>query len=70
MMRQCSRLLRNLDSEQGCGPQLIFMDMSMHIMDDFESISRIQELERERLGPEDENGKRSFIVAVTGTASE
>jgi CheY-like chemotaxis protein len=70
MMRQCSRLLRNLDSEQGCGPQLIFMDMSMHVVDGFESIRRIRELERERLGPEDENGKRSFVVAVTGMASE
>jgi CheY-like chemotaxis protein len=46
------------------------MDMSMHVVDGFESIRRIRELERERLGPEDENGKRSFVVAVTGMASE
>lgn len=61
---------KSFDSEQGCGSKLIFKDMSMPIMVGFESTRRIRELERELLGPEDENGKRSFIVAVTGMASE
>jgi CheY-like chemotaxis protein len=61
---------KSFDSEQGRGSKLIFKDMSMPIMDGFESTRRIRELERELLGPEDENGKRSFIVAVTGMASE
>jgi CheY-like chemotaxis protein len=61
---------KSSDSKQGCGPQVIFKDMPMPIMNGLESTRRIRKLERERLGPEDENGKRSFIVAVTAMASK